>query len=153
VGAAVSGEVGETAERQGLFRRGHAAADFLEAWDWQVLEHAEGVLRVSAHLPERVRNPRGQLFGGFTPTYVDLVALATARRRVGQGGPDQRVWLATSSMHVDYFRPILGPRFIIDSRHEVKSGRTHLVLSRFLQEGALAVHAATTLREQIVATE
>jgi hypothetical protein len=26
-----------------------------------------------------VRNPRGQLFGGFTPTYVDLVALFTVR--------------------------------------------------------------------------
>lgn len=146
----MSGEA-TTAQRQGLFRRGHAAADFLEAWDWEVLEQTNDVLKVSAHLPERVRNPRGQLFGGFTPTYVDLVALATARGRVGPAGPEQRVWLATTSMQVDYFRPILGPRFAIESRHEVKSGRTHMVLSRFLQDGELAVHAATTMREQVMA--
>ena len=41
------------------------------------LERREGVLRVLAHLPPQVKNPRGQLFGGFTPTYVDFMAIHT----------------------------------------------------------------------------
>src|SRR5262249_47203634 len=62
-----------------LLGKGHPAGDFLEAYDWHVLEESPGVLRIRAHLPAHVRNPRGQLFGGFTPTYVDLVALFTVR--------------------------------------------------------------------------
>ena len=70
-----------------LIGKGHPAGDFLEAYDWQVLEEAPGRLRIRAHLPEHVRNPRGQLFGGFTPTYVDLVALF----RVDQRSVEQRL--------------------------------------------------------------
>src|SRR5918995_4002004 len=62
-----------------LVGRGHPAGDFLEAWAWDVLDEAPGYLRVEATLPEHVKNPRGQLFGGVTPTYVDLVALFTVR--------------------------------------------------------------------------
>ena len=51
------------------------------------------------------------------------------------------------SMPVDYFEPIVGPSFIIDSRLEKQRGCTHHVLTRFLQGGELAVIAATTLRE------
>lgn len=130
-----------------FFRRGHAAGDFLEAWRWELLEERDGFLKVSAHLPDHVRNPRGQLFGGFTPTYVDLIALATAHRRAARGSAPGGYWLATTNMHVDYFKPILGPTFVMESHHEVESGRTHLVLTRFLQDGVLAVHAATTLRQ------
>jgi acyl-coenzyme A thioesterase PaaI-like protein len=129
-----------------LIRRGHPAGDFLEAWAWELLEEGDGFIKVRAHLPDRARNPRGQLFGGFTPTYVDLIALSTAHRHAGRDRPE-RPWLATTSMHLDYFRPILGPTFIMESRHEAKSGRTHLVLTRFLQTGELAVHATTTMRE------
>lgn len=130
-----------------LLGRGHPAGDFLEAYDWVVLDEREGYVRVEAGLPDHVRNPRGQLFGGFTPTYVDLVALFTVRsgpRRLS--GTDRR-WLATSHMEVDYFEPIVGPRFVIESRLEKRRGRTNFVLTRFFQDGELAVLAATTLRD------
>src|SRR5205085_234007 len=60
-----------------LVGRGHPAGDFLEAWAWDVLDEAPGFIRVEAALPEQVKNPRGQLFGGFTPTYVDPPSLFT----------------------------------------------------------------------------
>lgn len=130
-----------------LIGRGHAAGDFLEAWAWEVVEETDGFLKVSAHLPDHVRNPRGQLFGGFTPTYVDLIALFTARSRARRERSPEPLWLATTSMRLDYFRPIVGPKFVIESRRETTRGRTHFVLTRFLQDGELAVLAATTLRE------
>ena len=100
-------------------------------------------LRSSLH----PRTTRGQLFGGFTPTYVDLIALFTVR-----AGEDRSVrrpmrWLATTNMRVDYFEPVTGPRFVIDSRRETQRGRTHFVSTRFLQDGELAVFALTTMRE------
>jgi len=135
-----------------LVGKGHPAGDFLEAWNWEVKEEADGYLLIDAHLPDRVKNPRGQLFGGFTPTYVDLVALFTVRagRRAewaAQAGAGRPSWLATTNMRVDYFEPILGPRFVIESRREKKRGRTNFVTTRFLQDGELAVYAVTTLRE------
>ena len=136
-----------TPEPGRLVGRGHPAGDFLEAWAWDVLEEDDGYVRVSAHLPDHVRNPRGQLFGGFTPTYVDLIALFTVRSRAQRSEPRSHQWLATTSMRVDYFEPIVGPRFVLDSRREKQRGRTHLVLTRFLQDGELAVVAATTMRE------
>jgi acyl-coenzyme A thioesterase PaaI-like protein len=130
-----------------LIGRGHVAGDFLEAYDWLVLDKRPGFLRIEAGLPPQVRNPRGQLFGGFTPTYVDLVALFTVR--VGRGGEDElpRNWLATSQMRLDYFEPITGPRFVIESALEKRRGRTNFVLTRFFQDDQLAVLATTTIRE------
>ena len=140
-----------TTEPGRLIGRGHPAGDFLEAWSWELLDEGDGHIRVSAHLPAQVRNPRGQLFGGFTPTYVDLVALFTVRSRVARAeAKDAKKdlgWLATTSMRVDYFHPILGPHFVIDSRRESQRGRTHFVLTRFFQGNDLAVLAATTMRE------
>lgn len=136
-----------TPEPGRLVGRGHPAGDFLEAWAWDVLDEDDGHLRVSAHLPDHVRNPRGQLFGGFTPTYVDLVALFTVRSRAQRATTIGPRWLATTSMHVEYFEPIVGPTFVIDSTREKQRGRTHHVLTRFLQDGDLAVLAATTMRE------
>ena len=136
-----------TPEPGRLVGRGHPAGDFLEAWAWDVLEEDDGYVRVSAHLPDHVRNPRGQLFGGFTPTYVDLIALFTVRSRAQRSEPRSHQWLATTSMRVDYFEPIVGPTFVLDSRREKQRGRTHFVLTRFLQDGELAVVAATTMRE------
>ena len=130
-----------------LVGRGHPAGDFLEAWAWDLLEEGDGYVRVSAHLPDHVRNPRGQLFGGFTPTYVDLIALFTVRSRAQRVEQRGRQWLATTSMRVDYFEPIVGPTFVLDSRREKQRGRTHFVITRFLQDGDLAVLAATTMRE------
>ena len=136
-----------TPEPGRLVGRGHPAGDFLEAWAWEVLEEADGYVRVSAHLPDQVRNPRGQLFGGFTPTYVDLIALFTVRSRAERAQAGANRWLATVSMKVDYFEPVVGPTFIIDSRREKQRGHTHFVLTRFVQDGELAVLAATSMRE------
>lgn len=136
-----------TTEPHRLLGRGHPAGDFLEAWAWEVLEEGDGTVRVSAHLPDHVRNPRGQLFGGFTPTYVDLIALFTVRSRHERRTSAGHGWLATTSMRIDYFEPVVGPTFVLDSRRERQRGRTHFVLTRFLQDGELAVLATTTLRE------
>ena len=130
-----------------LIGKGHTAGDFLEAWAWEVREEDAGYVRIAAHLPDAVKNPRGQLFGGFTPAYVDLVALFTTR-----AGPDRlmgafKSWLATTHMSIDYFEPVTGPTFEIESRVEKRRGRTIFVNTRFLQDGELAVLAATTLRE------
>ncbi len=129
-----------------LIGRGHPAGDFLEAWRWEVLEEAEGRLRIRAHVPEHVRNPRGQLFGGFTPTYVDLVALFTFR--AGRAPDAPRSWLATVSMKIDYLAPIVGDGVEIESAVVGRRGRMAWVDTRFLApEGDLLVLAQTTLRE------
>ncbi|MBK9180769.1 MAG: PaaI family thioesterase [Acidimicrobiales bacterium] len=128
-----------------LIGRGHPAGDFLEAWAWDLLEEGPGLLRVELGLPDHVKNPRGQLFGGFTPTYVDLVALFTVR--AGRPREVPTTWLATTNMRIDYFEPITGPRFVIESVREKERGRTAMVATRFFQDGELAVFALTTLRE------
>lgn len=131
-----------------LIGKGHPAGDFLEAYEWKVVGESEGYLRIEAHVPEHVKNPRGQLFGGFTPTYVDLVALLTVRAGTNRVEARFRSWLATTNMRVDYFEPILGPRFVIESRLVKKRGRTNFVETRFYDpEDTLAVFAVTTMRE------
>ena len=130
-----------------LVGRGHPAGDFLEAWAWDLLDEQPGFLRIEAALPDHVRNPRGQLFGGFTPTYVDLVALFTVRAGQERGEQGPRHWLATTNMRIDYFEPITGPRFIMESRLEKQRGRTRFVATRFYQDGELAVLSLTTMRE------
>ncbi len=129
-----------------LVGRGHPAGDFLCAYDWVVVEEREGFLELEIDLPDHVRNPRGQLFGGFTPTYVDLIALFTVRagQRV-EGG--RTTWLATTNMRVDYFDPIVGPRFGVESTLERRRGRTLFVATRFFQDGELADFALTTMRQ------
>ena len=131
-----------------LLGKGHPAGDFLEAYDWRVLEESPGVLRIRAHLPAHVRNPRGQLFGGFTPTYVDLVALFTVRAGEQWIEARLRTWLATTNLRVDYFEPIVGPHFWIDSRLVKRRGRTNFVETRFFDpQDTLAAFALTTMRE------
>ena len=131
-----------------LIGRGHPAGDFLEAYEWQLLREEPGYLRIQAHVPDHVKNPRGQLFGGFTPTYVDLVALFTARSMEQQPDERFRSWLATTNMRVDYFEPVMGPEFRMESRLVKRRGRTIFIETRFLDlEGELAVFATTTIRE------
>ena len=132
-----------------LIGKGHPAGDFLEAYAWDLLEERLGYLRVRAQLPEHVRNPRGQLFGGFTPTYVDMIALMTAKAGTP---PEERFasWLATTNMRIDYFEPIVGPTFVVESELEKRRGRTCFVVTRFLQEDTLAAYALTTMREMPV---
>ena len=92
-----------------------------------MLEEKDGLLRVRAHVPEHVKNPRGQMFGGFTPIYVDLVSLFAVR--AGAEGRNLRFgsWLATTNMRVDYFEPITGPEFEMESRLVKRRGRTDFV--------------------------
>jgi acyl-coenzyme A thioesterase PaaI-like protein len=128
-----------------LIGKGHPACDFLEAYAWDVLEERSGYLKVSAGLPLHARNPRGQLFGGFTPTYVDMVALMTVHAGAERTGATS--WLATTNMRVDYFEPITGPTFVIESELEKRRGRTCFVVTRFWQGDTLAAYAVTTMRE------
>ena len=128
-----------------LMGRGHPVGDFLEAYQWDLLEERRGYLHLRIHLPQQVKNPRGQLFGGFTPTYVDLIALLTCRTGESAEGP--RHWLTTMSMHVDYLEPITDG-FRVESRLLHKRGRTAWVETRFLDEhGTVLANATTTLRE------
>ncbi|MFI5314868.1 MAG: PaaI family thioesterase [Myxococcota bacterium] len=131
-----------------LVGRGHPAGDFLEAHEWRVVERGRGYLKVDAHLPDRARNPRGQLFGGFTPTYVDLISLFAARTGESAEGDSAPQWLATTNMRVDYFDPVTGPRFFLESRIVRERGRTIMVETRFVDpaDGKLLVFALTTLR-------
>jgi acyl-coenzyme A thioesterase PaaI-like protein len=142
-----------TADPRRLIGHGHPAGDFLEAHEWVVLERRPGFLRIDAHLPERVKNPRGQLFGGFTPAYVDLVALFTV---ISTRDPPHREagWLATTNIRVDYFEPVVGPRFVIESHLAKSRGRFRFVETRFMDDGGeLLVFALTSLREVAPARE
>lgn len=113
-----------------LVGRGHVAGDFLEAYTWDVLEKREGFLRVGARLPAHLLNPRGELFGGFTPAYVDFMALHTfwAGRETTPGQP----WLATVNLRVDYFDPIVGPDFEMIGRLVHNRGSLYWLECQFL---------------------
>ena len=128
-----------------LMGRGHNAGDLLEAYDWEVIERDDGLLRVGVHLPDHLRNPKGELFGGFTPTYVDLVALHTywAGGEPKPGHP----WLATLNMRIDYYAPVRGPRFEIEGRVVNRRRAMTFVETLFYSpEGEALAYAYTTLR-------
>lgn len=126
--------------------RGHPVGDFLEGHRWRILEERAGYFRIEAHLVEAVKNYRGHLFGGFAPTYVDLIALRTV-----SAGRDLDVphgWLLTLNMRVDYLEPVEGPTFIIESAVRNRRGSTLLLETRFHDEsGKMLLFAITTLRE------
>jgi acyl-coenzyme A thioesterase PaaI-like protein len=126
---------------------GHPVGDFLEAPEWEVIERGSGTLRLRAQLPDPVKNPRGELFGGFTATYADFAALHvfhTARR------PDEKPhWLTTASLQLNYFAPITGPEFEMLGKVLNRSGRTaHVQIEFFDRGGALCAIAQATLIEQ-----
>jgi acyl-coenzyme A thioesterase PaaI-like protein len=126
---------------------GHPVGDFLHATRWRLLEERKGFLRIEAHLVDAVRNYRGQLFGGFAPTYVDLVALRTVSAGADLDKPHG--WLVTMNMRLDYFEPVDGPDFVIESEIRHRRGRTLLVETRFHdRDGKMLLLAMTTLREQ-----
>lgn len=131
-----------------LVNPGHPAADHLEAHLWTVLREEPRRLQIDAHLPAHLLNPQGQLFGGFTPTYVDLVSLHAARRadEVGRSPDEPRYFMATVNMRIDYLEPVFGPRFLIDVEVENQRGRSFLVVCRMIQDDVLATYALTTLR-------
>jgi acyl-coenzyme A thioesterase PaaI-like protein len=109
--------------------RGHPVGDFLDAHDWRVTARAPGSLRVRVALPPRVMNPRGELFGGFTPAYVDFFGLHVFHTLREPGVP--RHWLSTAGLRVDYFAPIRGPELELHGEVLHRSGRTAHVQVRF----------------------
>lgn len=132
--------------------RGHPAGDFLEAYEWTVIEQRPGYLKLDAHLPAHLRNPRGDLFGGYTPTYVDMVALRTVwTTRSPAIQADTSTWLSTMSMRVDYLAPITEERFVIEGEEMHSRKGTHLVEVRFRSGAApaseLLAFAVVTLRD------
>lgn len=130
-----------------LMGRGHAAGDLVAAYDWDVLEERPGYLRLDARLPAGLRNPRGQLFGGFAPTIVDLVAIHTARAGERRADAPAR-WFATANMRIDYLEPVIGDRIEIRSELVNRRRRSALVQTRLCDPaGGLLVHALTVLRE------
>lgn len=125
--------------------KGHPIGDFLEAHEWKLVEERTDFFRLDVHLVDAVKNYRGGLFGGFAPTYVDLIALRTlsAGRPLGVRG-----WLVTVNMRLDYFEPVVGPRFFVESEVKHRRGRNALVETRFLDDDdRMLVFAITTLRE------
>lgn len=127
--------------------RGHSAGDFLEAWKWTVLDDRAGRLLVEAHLPEHAKNPKGQLFGGFTPTYVDIISLYTVHSHRTATDPEApRTFLNTINMRCDYFEPVLGPTFTIEGEVVNERGKIFLVSTKFLSGETMLAHAITTLR-------
>jgi acyl-coenzyme A thioesterase PaaI-like protein len=130
-----------------LMGPGHPAGDFLEGPDWRVLEEEEGRLLVDVPLVDAAKNFKGHLFGGFAPTYIDLVALRTVS--AGRRNEAPHGWLLTMNLHVEYFEPVEGPRFLIESRIGKRRGRTIFVEVIFKDlSGKSLLHATTMLLEQ-----
>jgi acyl-coenzyme A thioesterase PaaI-like protein len=128
-----------------LIGKGHPIGDFLQADEWELLEHRPGYVRVAADLPAQVRNLRGELFGGFSPTYVDLVSLRCVSASRPATEPRRR--LVTINMRIDYFEPVFGPRFFIECEVRNQRGRMYLVETRFRDAGGtLLLFAITTIR-------
>jgi acyl-coenzyme A thioesterase PaaI-like protein len=132
-----------------LMGPGHPAGDFLSGPDWLVVDEAEGHLVVDVPLVEAAKNFRGHLFGGFAPAYIDLVALRTVS--AGHRHEAPHGWLLTMNLHVEYFEPVEGPRFLIESRIVKRRGRTIFVEVTFKDaHGKTLLHATTMLLEQPV---
>ncbi|MDT8427154.1 MAG: PaaI family thioesterase [Pseudomonadales bacterium] len=127
-----------------FMRPGHCAGDLVQASQWKLLHESVGKVEVDAHIPAHLLNPRQQLFGGFTGTYVDMISIYTARTLY----PDQAdFWVSTVNMRIDYLEPVWGPR--VRLRGElIKQGKsTVLVATHFLdRDGNILVYAIATLR-------
>ena len=127
--------------------QGHPVGDFLEGHRWALRREGEGYLAIEVPLIDAVKNYRGHLFGGFAPTYVDLVALRTVS--AGRSLDRPHGWLVTINMRIDYFEPVAGPTFLVESEIKNRRGRTLLVETRFLDHAdRMLLFAITTLREQ-----
>jgi len=137
----------ETASSRPIFLKpGHNAGDLVESSKWKVLKEEYGLVEVDVHLPDHLLNPRNQLFGGFTGTYVDMISIYTVRTLFET--EKEFNWSATVNMRIDYFAPVMGPRFLLRGEL-IKNGRsTCLVATHFTDmEGNKLVYAITTLRK------
>ncbi len=131
-----------------LMGPGHPAGDFLNGPDWLVLEESDGRLLVDVPLVDAAKNFRGHLFGGFAPAYVDLIALRTVSAGTGER---PHGWLLTMNLNVEYFEPVSGPRFLIESRIVNRRGRTIFCEVTFRDPTArdrILLFATTLLLEQ-----
>jgi acyl-coenzyme A thioesterase PaaI-like protein len=127
-----------------FMRPGHCAGDLLDAPAWQVLEERPGFIEIAAKIPDAVLNPRQQLFGGFTGTYVDLVAIYAIRTLFPQRND---YWVTTINMRIDYLDPVLGPDVILRGELINRGRSTSLIAVTFLDaEGNKLVYAIVTLR-------
>ena len=125
---------------------GHNAGDLVESPKWKILREKPGIVEVDAHLPVHLLNPRNQLFGGFHGTYVDMISLYTARTLFSE--QNQFKWSSTVNMRIDYFAPVVGPRFLLKGE-VINDGRTTcLVATTFTDcDGNKLVYAITTLKK------
>jgi acyl-coenzyme A thioesterase PaaI-like protein len=112
--------------------------------NWKVLTEEPGFVRVEVPLHRWLRNPLGQLFGGFTPSYADMLAYRVARS--GDSTPrDSTSWFATTGMRVDYLEPIIAEHFQIECQLLKSRGKSMLTEARFYQGDVLAAFAVTTI--------
>jgi len=134
-------------DSQPIFMKpGHNAGDLVEASKWKIIREEHGLVEIDVHLPEHLQNPRKQLFGGFTGTYVDMISIYTVRTLFSD--KHQFGWAATVNMRIDYLAPVLGPRFILRGELINEGRSTCLVASHFEDhEGNKLVYAITTLRK------
>jgi len=138
----------EAAQKHPIFLKpGHNASDLVESYKWKILREEPGLVEIDAHLPEHLLNPRKQLFGGFTGTYVDMISIYTARTLFTDA--DEFQWAATVNMRIDYFAPVVGPRFLLRGE-TINDGRTTCMIATHITdlEGNKLVYAITTLRKQ-----
>ena len=133
-------------ERPIFMKPGHNAEDLVETSKWKILREEKGFIEIDVHLPEHLLNPRKQLFGGFTGTYVDIISLYACRTLFDKSS--DFTWSATVNMRIDYFAPVLGPRFRLTGE-VINDGRsTCLVGATFTDlDGNKLVYAITTLRK------
>jgi acyl-coenzyme A thioesterase PaaI-like protein len=135
-----------------LMGPGHPAGDFLNGPDWRIVAEEEGRLVVDVPLVPAAQNFRGQLFGGFAPAYIDLIALRTVSAGFKAGRAHG--WLVTLNLHVEYFEPVMGPRFAIETQIVNRRARTIFVDVRFREspepDAKVLLFATTMLLEQPV---
>ena len=129
-----------------LLPPGHNAGDLVESYKWKVIREAPGELEVKAHLPERLLNPREQLFGGFHGVYVDLMSIYAARTLLTDAQPVR--WSTTINMRIDYFTPVEDESFLLNSEVINDGKSTCLVATTFKSlEGVKLVYAIVTLKK------
>ena len=117
----MSGEVKVDKETPIFMKPGHSAGDLVESYKWKILTEERGLVEVDVHLPDHLLNPRDQLFGGFTGTYVDMISIYTVRTLFTE--ESEFKWSSTVNMRIDYFAPVLGPRFLLKGEL-IKEGRS-----------------------------
>ena len=128
-----------------LLPPGHNAGDLVESYKWEVMKEAPGDFQVKAHLPERLLNPRKQLFGGFHGVYVDLMSIYTVRTLLT--GTQSFKWSTTINMRIDYFAPVEGESLLLSSEVINDGKSTCLVATTFKNvEGKKLVYAIATLK-------